>query len=232
MRLFTQGLTGIDWAADEIGCLLLRTTGPDPTAEYQFNAAHAVLDDLLNSGGVEVDVAGYARATLSTVPPALDAAHDRISFDAADVDFGQLGAGQNIYALVLYRAGSSDADSKLIAFDNGYVPVIAAANASLGATAIWVEPIWEDLPAGAALDFGGGAKGALASAAARGDRSISLAAPGIAANVNAGDRCESVRTTRVSVQATPPALAYLTGGEFRLTFDSDGVFTLQERGNA
>ncbi|MBI1249057.1 hypothetical protein GC197_14595 [bacterium] len=232
MRLFTQGLSGIDWAQDVIGCLLLQTTSEDPAAEYQFDADHAVLSDLFNSGAVEINVAGYARAALTTISPVIDAAGDQVVFDAEDLDFGQLGAGQNVYALVLYRQGNDDTDSTLIAFGNGYVPVIAAADAASGATSIWVEPLWEDLPAGVAVDFSGGASGTLASAASRGDRSITIAAPGIAADVSAGDRCESVRTTKVSVQATPPALAYLTGGDFRVTFDSEGVFTLQERGNA
>ena len=230
MRLYPSGLTGFDWQSDSLACLLLRTTSPDPADEISFDPFHSSVADLWDAGAMEVDVAGYARKPLAVGSPVIDTIAGEARFDAADLDFGVLASGQNVYALVLFREGSDDEVRTLVAFDNGSIPLVLAADVAAGSTLLWIEPLVEDLPSGAAIDLGNDATGSLASAAPKGTRSISLTAPGLSAAANAGDRCESVRTARVSTQATPPALAYLNNGPLEVVFDAAGVLIIQSQG--
>lgn len=233
MRLFTKALDGsVDWVNDTIDVLLLKTTGTDPANEYQFDPDDTYVDDILSGDGSEVGVSGYARQTISGADATVDNVNNWVKFDCLDLEFSGLGSGENVYGYLFCKRGSSDADSINIAFDNGRIPVVAAAPAALNATTIWVEPLLDDLPAGAPVDFGGGATGLLGADATVGARSISIAGPGIAAAVSAGDKASSVRTTRIKTQATPNCLAYLNGGDFSLTINANGVYVAQGRGNA
>lgn len=230
MRVYPSGLAAIDWTNDSLVCLLLRTTSADRTDEVSFNPLHTSLADLWGAGAVEIDVAGYARQSLVTNAPVIDAAANRATFDAADLDFGHLTAGQNVYAMVLFRDGADDESTTLIAFDNGTIALTLAADAPSGSTLVWVEPLAEALPTGALVDLGSGAIGSLQSAAAKGARLLSLTAPGLGAAASAGSRCEEVRTARLSTQATPPALAYLNNGHLRIDFNAEGVLIVQPQG--
>lgn len=79
-----------------------------------FNADLNTVADLLGGATpmiAEATVSGYARVAASTKVRVVDDTNNRISYTAADPDFGTLAAGEDITGVVLYRLVTNDADS-------------------------------------------------------------------------------------------------------------------------
>jgi len=223
--LYTNGLHGVNWASDTIKVLLERST-----SAYTPNIDHDFLDAFTGGGGVEVTVASYARQSLASKAKAADDTKNQMEYDAADIAFGNLESGQIAKAMILYKqVGGNDAspeDDVLIAYDDGKIDVVLAANATSGDTLIWVQPLEADVPAGATLNFGSGATATIGAAASRGARSLSVSA--IAANATAGAVSNSVATTSIFASAFGGAV--LQGGPFSVQWHGDGLIILTQRG--
>lgn len=215
--IYTRALNGLNWTTDVLRLMLERST-----STYVPNRDHQDVADL--SGFVEISVASYARQTLGSKAVTVDDAKDQTEYDAGDVAFGNLEAGQTVRAVVLYKqVGGSDAtpaDDPLLLYDDGKISVVLAADAALSATTLWVEPLEDDVPNGTALDFGGGATCTTTGAASRGDRSLSVSA--LAAARTAGNTAEA---------ATGSILpAALQNGPFNYQVHADGLIIATQRG--
>lgn len=109
---------------------------------YTGNADDDFVDDgtANDPASHEISVTGYTpgfsgsgRKTLAGATMTTDDTNDVVVFDANDVTWTALGAGATIGAVILYKNGTSDTDSQLIAkFD----PTNAATNGS-DVTAQW-----------------------------------------------------------------------------------------------
>jgi hypothetical protein len=218
--LFHDNFFDVDWTADVLRVLLERST-----STYTLNRDHDHLDDFTTGGGVEISVASYSRKTLTTPAINTDNTQDQRELDADDVAFGNLEAGQTVKAIIGYvQVGGDDstpATDKLLWYDDGTVDVVLAADASSGATLIWVRECEANIPNGTALDFGGGATCTLTSAASRGDDSISVTALGAAGSSK--DRSASVVTDSIL-----PAV--LQNGPFTYQVHADGLIIAKQRG--
>lgn len=218
--LYTNGLHQVNWASDVIRMLLERST-----SSYSPDRDHDFLSSFTGGGGVEISVASYARQTLGTKAKNIDDTKNQVEYDAADVAFGNLESGQTVKSLILYKqVGGDDTtpeDDVLIAYDDGKIDVVLAADVSSSATTLWVEPLEANVPSGAALDFGGGATCSLSSSASRGDRQLSVT--NIAAGASAGDVSSSVATDSILPAA-------LQNGPFTVQINSDGLIILTQRG--
>lgn len=218
--IYPNGIRNINWASDTIRALLERNT-----SAYTPSIDHDYLDDFTGGGGVEISVASYARQSLANKAVAYDAAKNQVEYDADDLAFGNLEAGQTVEALILYRQVGGDdstpANDDLILYDDGKVDVVLAADAALGATEIFVQPLEANIPSGTALDFGGGATCTTTSAASRGDRSIAVTA--LAAAGDAGDTSANVATDSILPAA-------LQNGPFSVQVHADGFYILTQRG--
>lgn len=223
--LYTNGLHQINWASDTIRVLLERSTsGYTPDRDHDF------LDSFTGGGGVEITVASYARQSLANKAKAADDTKNQMEYDADDIAFGNLESGQIARAMILYKqVGGNDAtpeDDILIAYDDGKIDVVLAADASAGATGIWVQPLEADIPSGATLNFGGGATATVQANASRGARSLSVSALG--ANASAGATSASVATT--SIFASSFGGAVLQNGPFSVQWHGDGLIVATQRG--
>lgn len=109
------GGSTLDWASDVIRVALERDT-----SAYTADKDHDFYDDLGTNGFVEISVASYARQTLGTKTAAIDLTDDRYEWDAADIDFGALEAGQTVSGYVIYRQVGGDdttpANDELLAY--------------------------------------------------------------------------------------------------------------------
>lgn len=114
---YNAGATGlanrsIDYAADTIKLLLL-----DTDVAYTFDADHATVAAILAAAS-ELDAAGYTggfagagRRTLGTKTITNDTANNRTVFDAADPAGWTLASGKTVSKAIVYKSGTSDADS-------------------------------------------------------------------------------------------------------------------------
>ena len=59
------------------------------------------------SGFVEVSASGYARENLGSNAITINNTSHRVEFDTADIDFGAIGSGQEIKAIVIYVDGGN-----------------------------------------------------------------------------------------------------------------------------
>jgi hypothetical protein len=95
------------------------------TSAYTPNADH----DYVDEGGAsdpcdaEIDVTGYTRGfngagrkTLANADVTTDKANDRAEFDADDLTWTALGSGATIAGAILIKEGTSDTNSRLIAY--------------------------------------------------------------------------------------------------------------------
>lgn len=215
--LYTRGIKEVNFASDVIRVLLERST-----STYSPDRDHDYVSDLTNL--VEITVASYARQTIANGAINLDDAKDQVEYDGDDIAFGTLEAGQTVLAAIAYKqVGGSDAspaDDVLLWRDDGKITVVLAADASISATSLWVEPLEDAIPSGTALDFGGGATCTTDAAAARGDRSLSVTA--LAAARTAGNS---------AVGATGSILpAVLQNGPFNYQAHADGYYLAKQRG--
>lgn len=218
--IYPDAFRKIAWASDTIRALLVRST-----STYVPNIDHDYLDDFTGGGGVEISVASYARQSLASKAIAYDATKNQVEYDAADIAFGNLEAGQTVKAFLVYRQVGGDdstpANDDLILYDDGKIDVVLAANAANGATALWVQPLEANLPSGTAVNFGWGATGTLTAAASRGDRQLAVTALGAAANAGAV-------ASDVATDSILPAV--LQNGPFSVQIHADGLIVLTQRG--
>lgn len=218
--IYHNGFPKINWTTDVIRVLLERST-----STYTPDRDHPYLNSFTGGGGVEISVASYARQTLGTKTAAGNNAKDQFEFDCADVAFGNLEAGQTVKSLIVYRQVGGDdttpANDELLLYDDGKIDLTLAANAALGATTIYVDPIEADIPSGTALNFGGGATCSTNAAASRGARSLSVTA--LAAAATAGAKSSNVATASIL-----PAV--LQNGPFTWQIHANGLFLMAQRG--
>lgn len=96
-------------ASADVRCLLLKSSG------YTFDADHDFVSDLTTASN-EISVSGYSRQALTGEVITRVDASDRVMFDANDVTFSALVAGQTVGAAVLYVYNASDSSAQLIAY--------------------------------------------------------------------------------------------------------------------
>ena len=94
----------IDFENDTINVLLVDTN-------HTFDKTHDFVDDIVAN---EASGTGYTRKTLANAAIALDAANDRVEFDADNPSYTALDAG-TIAAAIIFKQVTNDADSPLIA---------------------------------------------------------------------------------------------------------------------
>lgn len=207
------------WTSGVIRVLLERST-----SAYTPDIDHDYLDDFTGGGGVEISVASYARQTLGSAAKAWDGTKDQYEYDAADIAFGSLEAGQTVKAAIYYRqVGGDDStpgNDELILYDDGKIDVVCAANFSSSATTVYVQQLEANLPSGTAVDFGGGASSTLTAPASRGARSIAVSS--MPAGASAGAVASGVLTDSIL-----PAV--LQNGPFSIALHADGLITLGMR---
>jgi hypothetical protein len=114
-NVFTNGATKINrgdilFLTHDIKVLLLKGSGYTPDKD------HDTLTDLVLASN-EVTVAGYSRKTLASKTITTDDTNDRTVFDAADVSWASLAAGETVSAaVVFYDPGTGDANCVPIAY--------------------------------------------------------------------------------------------------------------------
>lgn len=94
----------IDFENDTINVLLVDTN-------HSFDKTHEFVDDVDTN---EASGTGYSRKTLANASIALDAANDRVEFDADNPSYTALDAG-TIAAAIIFKQVNDDTDSPLIA---------------------------------------------------------------------------------------------------------------------
>ena len=94
----------IAFETDTINVLLVNTS-------HTFTKTHEFVSDIVAN---EASGTGYARKTLANAAIALDAANDRVEFDADNPSYTALDAG-TIAAAIIFKQVTNDADSPLIA---------------------------------------------------------------------------------------------------------------------
>tara|TARA_S200002703_G_C3607867_1_gene186656 strand:+ start:49 stop:477 length:429 start_codon:yes stop_codon:yes gene_type:complete len=94
----------ISFESDTINVLLV-------DASHTFDKTHEFVSDIVAN---EASGTGYARKTLANAAIALDAANDRVEFDADNPSYTALDAG-TIAAAIIFKQVTNDADSPLIA---------------------------------------------------------------------------------------------------------------------
>lgn len=94
----------IAFETDTINVLLVDTS-------HTFTKTHEFVSDIVAN---EASGTGYARKTLANAAIALDAANDRVEFDADNPSYTALDAG-TIAAAIIFKQVTNDADSPLIA---------------------------------------------------------------------------------------------------------------------
>ena len=94
----------IAFESDTINVLLVDTS-------HTFTKTHEFVSDIVAN---EASGTGYARKTLANAAIALDAANDRVEFDADNPSYTALDAG-TIAAAIIFKQVTNDADSPLIA---------------------------------------------------------------------------------------------------------------------
>ncbi len=95
-------------AADVRAALLMTNTTADTANDGVQDLADLTLD--------ECDGAGYAREALTSISVSQDDANDRALIDAADLDFGTIGAStRNVQGVLLYvHIGADSANIPLV----------------------------------------------------------------------------------------------------------------------
>lgn len=80
---------------------------------------NTVTDLLVTAACTECTLAGYARQALTSTTRTEDDTNDRVNFDAADIAWGTLPAGQTIYGAFIYDAtvDTNDTTRELISVD-------------------------------------------------------------------------------------------------------------------
>lgn len=119
----------IDLLTDTIKVMLV-------TSAYTFDADHDFANDVtgeLTVSGYTGGFGGAGRKTLASKTVTIDNTNDRAYFDAADVSWTALGAGETIGGAILLKEVTNDAASPLIAF----IDLANAATAGTDVSIIW-----------------------------------------------------------------------------------------------
>ena len=93
------------------------------TSAYTFDADHNYVSDVVAN---EVTNGGYVRQDLATKTITEDDSLNRVVFDCDDPVFPSLAAGDTPDALIVYKFGTSDADSELICYGQLVAPASPA----------------------------------------------------------------------------------------------------------
>jgi len=215
-ELFHANIDQIDWEADVIRMLLLRSTDA-----YAVDPDDVYLSAWSGGGGVEISVASYARQTLTTATRTVDNTNNLVKYTSDDVAFGTLETGQTVKGIILYKQVGGDdttpGDDLMLLYDDGLVDVQLYLAALISATTLTVFPLKGAVPDGTALDFGGGATGTVSGLHAAGSRQIALSGGGLAAAAAVDAISSDVGTTNPMPQA-------LLGGSFAINMPTNGWF--------
>lgn len=103
MDVYNVGLDALaDWASETYNWLLLKSGSFDADAD--------TVAGVLGTAD-EVTVSGYARVAASTKARTVNDTSNRISYTAANPNWGTLSAGETVTAALLVRLVTTDADS-------------------------------------------------------------------------------------------------------------------------
>lgn len=94
------------WETDDFGFLLLDDT-------YAVDRDDVFVADLV---AAEIGFTNYARAVVTSPTKTVDNTLNRMVYDCADPNFGDIIIGETVEAMVLYKSVTDDADSLLIAY--------------------------------------------------------------------------------------------------------------------
>lgn len=110
MVSYTNGLDlWATWETDTFEALLLNAG--------QFVPSHVFVADLIAAAGtVETSAVGYLRAAVTSPVRNVDNGSLFIRYQAADLSFGSMAAGQKPIAAVVYKKVTDDSDSLLMAW--------------------------------------------------------------------------------------------------------------------
>lgn len=111
-NLYNPGLLkllngSIDFANDTIKVLLVNTS-------HTYDKTDEFVSDIVANEASNVSGTGYERKTLASKTLTLDAANDRVEYDAANPTYTSIDAG-TIAAAIIYKEVTNDADSPVIA---------------------------------------------------------------------------------------------------------------------
>lgn len=111
-NLYNPGLLkllngSIDFANDAIKVLLVNTS-------HAYDKTDEFVSDIVANEASNVSGSGYERKTLASKTILLDAANDRVEYDAANPLYTSINAG-TIAAAIIYKEVTTDSDSPLIA---------------------------------------------------------------------------------------------------------------------
>lgn len=104
MQIYNAGLDALaTWTTGTFNWMLLKAGTFDGDAD---NVAA-----ILSGAADEITVSGYAREAASGKARTVDDTNNRITYTAADPDFGTLVAGESVTAVLLYKHVTSDSDA-------------------------------------------------------------------------------------------------------------------------
>lgn len=97
----------IDFENDTIKVLLV-------DGSHTYTKSHEFVSDIVANEASNVSGSGYERKTLGSKTVTLDAANDRVEYDAANPTYTAINAG-TIAAAIVYKEVTNDSDSPIIA---------------------------------------------------------------------------------------------------------------------
>lgn len=97
----------IDYENDTINVLLVNTS-------HTYTKSHEFVSDIVANEASNVSGSGYERKTLASKTILLDAANDRVEYDAANPTYTAINAG-TIAAAIIFKQVTNDSDSPIIA---------------------------------------------------------------------------------------------------------------------
>lgn len=131
-------------------------------------------------------------------------------FDAADVSYTAL-SGAAVIGMAFYKSLGSAATDRVLYWMDGKTQVVVAADASISATTLWVEPLEGAIASGVGIIFSNGVTATLSAPAVAGARSLTVTA--LSAGIVAGHTGD-VATTSSGMPFTP------SGGDVTFQFDN------------
>jgi hypothetical protein len=113
-NIYSTGLLAIangtvSWTNSTIKALIV-------TDGYTFTKSHEFVTDVTDFGEEVVNAVGtgYERKTLTSKTVTLSS--NVVKFDCANITYTAIETNLNLYALIVYAEGTSDANSRLIAY--------------------------------------------------------------------------------------------------------------------
>lgn len=108
LQLGEEAFSGLD-----LRCLLLQTAVP-----YVFDPTDNFVANVITGGVVEISVSGYARQVLANIAATENDTDNRVEYEADEVQFTALAAGQTIDSAIVFEFVTNDADSPVISYYN------------------------------------------------------------------------------------------------------------------